>query len=491
MDIINESYIEESKTSRRLYHVSQSNLDGKTIQPSVPNNFMTKNGYEDGKTKRVCFSSSIDGCLRALSQKCPGMKLFVHVPDGEYDTYKPSVKEVPDVKITKEVWIKEPVKLKCIGQISVIGDRGEKGMPYKYGDKTAELYDWDWRWIEKVNESYTQEGYIKDTKDIYYNKDKFDSGEVNLCFITGLSGSGKSTMGRSMSSKNIEHYEMDDVICNDNFSDANLKEYGSLIESFFKGPGKSFRLIKNDDENNEKVLNSHKNYEKEITQSFVKHALSYCKSHTKTKYVCDGIWTFMFINPEQLKDCAVYIKGTSSLKSGYRALKRDIGEDKRNGLNTLQIFKREFRRVKEDVLYAKQNQKDLQYFRSYFEKQSTSESYIEESKKDDDIFITIPDIDKDHIRTVIKTLSNDIDNFQDLLFIKIFDYNIAFDNGKPVGFILVRLKPLGNDKYAGSISIAVDPKQRRKGLAEFLTKNMIEYILCLKKEYKNCISKLI
>ena len=205
MDIINESYIEESKTSRRLYHVSQSNLDGKTIQPSVPNNFMTKNGYEDGKTKRVCFSSSIDGCLRALSQKCPGMKLFVHVPDGEYDTYKPSVKEVPDVKITKEVWIKEPVKLKCIGQISVIGDRGEKGMPYKYGDKTAELYDWDWRWIEKVNESYTQEGYIKDTKDIYYNKDKFDSGEVNLCFITGLSGSGKSTMGRSMSSKNIEH----------------------------------------------------------------------------------------------------------------------------------------------------------------------------------------------------------------------------------------------------------------------------------------------
>ena len=253
LEKVDESYIEESKTSKRLYHVSQSNLDGKTIQPSVPNNFMTKNGYEDGKTKRVCFSSFIDGCLRALSQKCTGMKLYVHIPDGEYDVYKPSVKEVPDVKITKEVWIKEPVKLKCIGKIDVIGDRGEDGLPYKYGNNTAELYDWDWKWVEKVDESY-----------------------------------------------------------------------------------------------------------------------------------------------------------------------------------------------------------------------------IEESKKDDDIFITIPDIDKDHIRTVIKTLSNDIDNFQDLLFIKVFDYNIAFDNGKPVGFILVRLKPLGNDKYAGSISIAVDPKQRRKGLAEFLTKNMIE-----------------
>ena len=218
------------------------------------------------------------------------------------------------------------------------------------------------------------EGYIKSDKDIYYNKDKFDSGEINLCFITGLSGSGKSTMARGMTSKNIEHYEMDDIICNDNFSDSNLKEYGGLIESFFKGPGKSFRLIRDNDTHNNSVFKSHKNYEKEITQAFVKHALSYCKSHMNTKFICDGIWVFMFINPSQLKDCAVYIKGTSSLKSGYRALKRDIDEDKRNNMTSLDMFKKEFRRIKEDVLYAKENQKELKSFRSYFEKQSTNES---------------------------------------------------------------------------------------------------------------------
>lgn len=218
------------------------------------------------------------------------------------------------------------------------------------------------------------EGYIKSGKDIYYNKDKFDSGEINLCFITGLSGSGKSTMARGMTSKNIEHYEMDDIICNDNFSDSNLKEYGGLIESFFKGPGKSFRLIRDDDTHNDSVFKSHKNYEKEITQAFVKHALYYCKSHINTKFICDGIWVFMFINPSQLKDCAVYIKGTSSIKSGYRALRRDIDEDKRNGMSSLQIFKHEFKRIKEDVLYARENQKELRSFRSYFEKQSTNES---------------------------------------------------------------------------------------------------------------------
>ena len=148
-----ESYLLQEASSNKVYHLSQTNLDGKTIQPTVPSDYMTVNGYEDGKTKRVCFATSIDGCLRGLSLKCEGMKLFVHVPDDNYNIYKPSNKEVPDASITGEVWIKKAVKMKCIGQIYVIGDKGEDGIPYKYGDKTAELYDWEWKWIDKFNES--------------------------------------------------------------------------------------------------------------------------------------------------------------------------------------------------------------------------------------------------------------------------------------------------------------------------------------------------
>lgn len=150
---LNESYIEESSTNRSLYHLSQSNLDGKTLQPRIPSNFLVKNGYEDGKTERVCFAKSIDGSLRGMSQNLKGMKLYVHIPDGNYNIYNPTTKQVPDCKITSEVWIKEPVKLKCIGQIEVIKDKGEDGIPYKYGNNTAELYDWDWKWIDKINES--------------------------------------------------------------------------------------------------------------------------------------------------------------------------------------------------------------------------------------------------------------------------------------------------------------------------------------------------
>ena len=100
----------------------------------------------------------------------------------------------------------------------------------------------------KINESQIiLEDYFVDKKDIYYNKDKFDSGEINLCFITGLPGSGKTTMGKTMQSGNIEVYELDDIISNWNFSDANLKEYGGLVYSFFKGPGKMYRYASYDE----------------------------------------------------------------------------------------------------------------------------------------------------------------------------------------------------------------------------------------------------
>ena len=146
-NMVGESLHESAVT--KLYHLSKDNLDGKTLQPRVPSNFLVQNGYEDGKTKRVCFAKSIDGSLRGMSQNLKGVKLYVHIPEKDYNTYTPSTKEVPDSKITSEVWIKESVKLKCIGCIEVTGDKGEDGIPYKYGNNTAELYDWNWNWVEK------------------------------------------------------------------------------------------------------------------------------------------------------------------------------------------------------------------------------------------------------------------------------------------------------------------------------------------------------
>ena len=183
--------------------------------------------------------------------------------------------------------------------------------------------------------NYIMENFIKNQNDIYYNKDKFDSGEVNLCFITGHSGSGKSTMGRDMQSKNIEHYELDDLQCiKDRFTMDNLKEYGDLIYSYFNGPGKRFYITFKEIKDS-KIPGSE--YEDVLYKDFVHYAMKYSKIHKDKKFVLEGVWLFCtgennkpWFTPEEFKEYAFYIKGTSMIVSKYRAAKRDANDIKDN-----------------------------------------------------------------------------------------------------------------------------------------------------------------
>lgn len=158
-----EKYLEENgldsicmesvNTIHKLFHLStQSNIT--KLNPIIPKNFLTENGYEDAKTKRVCFSSSIDLCLRAMSQNLKDKEFYVYVPISNNLKIKtPSLQEVPDAKVTGEVWSLDTVQVQCIGKIKVTKAKDTDGVVYNYGDKTATLYDWDWNYIERYNES--------------------------------------------------------------------------------------------------------------------------------------------------------------------------------------------------------------------------------------------------------------------------------------------------------------------------------------------------
>lgn len=139
---------ESTNSGDHLYHLSETNLDGSTMTPKIPTNFLIKNGYEDSTTPRICFAPSIDKALTAMSQNLKGKDFYVHTPDGVVETKHPTAEEVPDVGITGEIWVTTQVKLKCIGKIHVASDDGKPGITYSYGDgKTAELYGWKWNWV--------------------------------------------------------------------------------------------------------------------------------------------------------------------------------------------------------------------------------------------------------------------------------------------------------------------------------------------------------
>lgn len=201
----------------------------------------------------------------------------------------------------------------------------------KYGFKSYKETDSQYfmKYSKNLKEStdMINENILLNRKDIEYNYDKFINGDINYAIIVGFSGSGKSTLGRKLSSDNsiIEHYELDDVVTNWNFSDDNLKEYGDLIYSFFKGPGKKYRISYEYLVDN-KIDEDH--YERPLLKDFVDYAKKYTNSHKGKRFIIEGVWPLIYNhNPEYYKDWCVMIKGTSYLVSDYRANKRDISDD--------------------------------------------------------------------------------------------------------------------------------------------------------------------
>lgn len=221
---------------------------------------------------------------------------------------------------------------------------------------------------EITTDDIITESYLVNEKDIYYNKDKFDSGEINLCFITGHSGSGKTTMGNNAQNDKTEHYEMDDLQCvKDHFTMSDLKEYGDLIYSFFSGIGKKYYVTLNELKESK---TSGAEYEDKLYKDFVNYAKSYANSHKNKKYIIEGVWLFCtgenkkpYFEPSEFKDYAFYIKGTSMIISKHREAVRDSKDAQskyKEKINYLNLF------LRKNWKWYFIDEKRVNRFRDYF-----------------------------------------------------------------------------------------------------------------------------
>jgi len=195
------------------------------------------------------------------------------------------------------------------------------------------------------------DGFLKDWKlpnetfvvseaDLYYKEDSFNAGDTNICFILGHSGSGKSMMARTLEGENIEHIELDDLLLvKDHFSKDELKDYSDMLFSFFDGEGARYYIGMD-----ERGSIPKEEYEDRVFVEFVRYAMAYAKQHGDRKYLLDGIWLYLYFDdPSVFEDYAVFIKGTSFLKSKIRAMKREMKRDKETLQDRKQMFGREVR----------------------------------------------------------------------------------------------------------------------------------------------------
>ena len=181
-------------------------------------------------------------------------------------------------------------------------------------------------------ESAVNERYVFSGKDISYNMDKFDSGEINVCFITGFSGSGKTTFAKELQNQysNATFISLDVVFNNKNrFTMDKLKYMNILYYKFFNSIGKKYYLIfgERPDTNT---------YGNNLIRDFIYFILDYASKNKNIRFIVEGMQIYYYMKPEELSNYAIYIVRTSVAKSIYRAAKRD--GSLKNKLSDLSIW---------------------------------------------------------------------------------------------------------------------------------------------------------
>lgn len=157
-------------SDKLVFHISpQGHLDGQVFNPRVPEylvpNKPGETRFEDIENPRVCFSTSIEGCLNAILVNIGRWKTanllgdwYVYVPEKPLKEYKHSTnkalikdKKVFDANVTKEIWIEEPVRLKQYGVIRIdqVHDRTrKKTVPNAEGNSgSRSQYSFKWHWL--------------------------------------------------------------------------------------------------------------------------------------------------------------------------------------------------------------------------------------------------------------------------------------------------------------------------------------------------------
>ena len=208
--------------------------------------------------------------------------------------------------------------------------------------------------IYGLDQDVMTESVMKTTNDILYNKKAFETGKTNVCCVTGFSGSGKSTLSNGIKAQVID---MDKIIMYHDRDDSFFKNEPPVVKAFISGPGKKYRITV---EERQKIGTT--KFDKMIIADLLSFVKQYASSHKKERFVLDGVWLFLFVEPSELKDFAVYIKGTSAFTSASRASKRGSnGNQAKSKLDKFAYTMKAFGRVTSTALGGK-----LQKYQSYF-----------------------------------------------------------------------------------------------------------------------------
>lgn len=164
--------------------------------------------------------------------------------------------------------------------------------------------------------------------DTVINLQNFESGLFNFILVIGLPGSGKGCIGREIAKKyGANHLELDIFDQCGNMTDVEIRRAGEPFASYILDTpeGRWYRKNAKTLSLNEKMQGNH---------DFILHAIGYAKSHKDQIFVLDGTPIYAAMEPEEIRNYPLVMKGTDAKQSFDNKVGRDRGKGSSDKLHS-------------------------------------------------------------------------------------------------------------------------------------------------------------
>ena len=376
---------------------------------------------------------------------------------------------------------------------------------HKYGMDTE---NWDTINEYAKKKSHIQESFSNiqesvsdldsaESKDIYHNLDLWENGSSNLMWVTGLSGSGKSTIAKEIANTDgAQHIELDDL------QRAKLRNWDStgfkILDDYIASKGGLTNIFPyvNDIEKptfRELVLNDEEGCANQF-KDVLNYIISYADEHKDEKFVVEGVQIAFYASDDiisKISEYPVVIKMTGPLKAEFRRDIRLINSKKESGDSFADIFKKISHRISnwfKEGFYKSDFDKINSFKSSIGESfiplkregmdwDHTSDSYTFDNPNIHMRPATEDDIENMYqweMESIDKSLQND-EKVQSLIrqdcHDSLKDTQIITDHDEPIGMLTTCMIDNGEWRYIGEIYLI--PEYRGQGIGSNILKQEI------------------